>query len=224
MRKCVHTIVIDNWFPEMCEITLPLIKTWANNIGADFNLISQAKFPDFPPNYEKMQIWEMGKSYDWNIYLDADMIIDPKKMPDFTLQDPKFFYYESRLLDLSQCYFPHPYFLRDGRSFGVSDCSLVTSTLTHDLWHPSEMTFAEAKKYCRIGQRVVSEFVINLNIAKFGLKGLGSIGSDKNHFHLQTTDDRDRIFNGGREKMTRAEHIARAKEIINKMNINIDRK
>ena len=112
MLKSVYSIAINNWFPEMCQITLPLIERWAANIGADFSLISKAKFPNFPPNYEKMQIFEQGKDYDWNIYIDADMIVDPDRMPDFTLQDPNYFYYESRLLDLNQCYLPH------GSAFG----------------------------------------------------------------------------------------------------------
>src|SRR3989344_5319340 len=222
MKKCVHTIVIDNWFPSMCAITLPLLRAYAQRIGADFNIISKTKFPDFPPNYEKMQIYELGKDYDWNIYIDADMVVDPEKMPDFTLQDPKFFYYESRLSDLNTSYSPHQYFLRDGRNFGVSDCFLVTSKLNHDLWTPTDMSFFEAKKYCKLGGRAVSEFIINLNIARFNLEGWGSIGPDKNHFHLQTTDDRNRPWNGGKENMTKEEHIERAKEIVRKMGIPLE--
>ena len=219
MLKSVYSIAINNWFPEMCQITLPLIERWAANIGADFSLISKAKFPNFPPNYEKMQIFEQGKDYDWNIYIDADMIVDPDRMPDFTSQDPQFFYYESRLLDLNQCYLPHPYFLKDGRNFGVSDCFLATSRLVHDLWRPLEINFEEARGYCRKGERTVSEFTINLNIARFGLEGLGSIGPDKNHFHLQTTDNESRPWNGGKETMTKEEHLNRAKEKIEEMGI-----
>jgi len=76
MEKCVYTIAIDNWFPELCNITFPLMRSWAGRIGADFKVIDEAKFPGFPPNYEKFQIWELGSDYDWNVYIDADMIID----------------------------------------------------------------------------------------------------------------------------------------------------
>ena len=221
MKKCVYTIAIDDWFPEMCSITLPLIKKYADRIGADFKIILESKFSDFPPNYEKMQIFEMGQDYDWNIYIDADMIVDYKNMPDFTLQDPKYFYYEAQLISLDQCYLYHPYFIKDGRNFGISDCFIVTSKINHNLWKPFNMSFEEGKNYCKLGDRTVSEFNINLNIAEFGLQGLGVIGSDKNHFHLQTTDNVNRPWNGGKEEMTKEEHIIRAKEIINKMQIEI---
>jgi hypothetical protein len=212
MRKCIHTIVIDDWFPELCAITLPLIEVWAKRIGADFHLIKETKFPGFPPNYEKFQIWEAGKGYEWNIYLDADMVINPEKIYDFTRQDPRYFYFESELLNPKELYRSHPYFMRDGRNFGVSDCFLITSLFTHDLWHPHHIDFDLMKRFCVRGERMVSEFAINLNIARFGLKGLGSIGSDESHFHLQTTDDENRPFNGGKAEMTKEEHIARALE------------
>lgn len=219
MRKCVHTIAIDNWFPEMCAITLPLIKTWANKIGANFNIISKSSKSPWPP-YEKMQIWETGKDYDWNIYLDADMVVNPDKMPDFTQGDPKSFYYEAHLF-INTCFNAHPYFIRHGGNVAISDCFVATSSMTHDLWCPPLMSFEEAEKYCRINKRMVSEFVIALNIARFNLKGVGSIGQDKNHFHLQTDDDYNRPFNGGKAKMTKEEHVTRALEMAKKMGIKI---
>ena len=220
MKKCVHTISIDNWFPEMCNITLPLIKRYADRIGADFNIISKAKFDGFPPNYEKMQIWESGKDCDWNIYLDADMIIDPDKLQDFSQQNPRFFHYESHILN-NVCFNSHPYFIRDGRNLGVSDCFLATSSYTHDLWYPTSFTLEEIQQYCLINKRMVSEFVISLNIARFGLKGLEMLGSNRSHFHLQTTDDYGRMFNKGKSEMTKEEHIIRALETIKRMEIRI---
>jgi hypothetical protein len=218
-RKCIHTVAIDGWFPELCEITIPLIKAWASRIGADFNLISAANFDGFPPNYEKFQIWRAGKEYEWNIYLDADMIVDPDRTRDPTTQEPGFFYYESSILDPALSYRRHPYFLRDGRNFGVSDCFLATSSCVHDLWLPLEMTPGEAKQHIRGGdERMISELAINLNVARFGLKGFGSLGPIV-HFHLQTTDDRNRPFNGGRPAMTKEEHVAAARDRLSKMGI-----
>lgn len=211
MTKCVHTVVIDGWFPEMCDVTVPLIKKWAHRIKADFNLIDKPKF-GCTPNYEKMQIWEIGADYDWNVYIDADMVINPDKMLDFTLQNPRYFYYESRLCDLSRCFFDHPYFMRDGRGLGVSDCFLATSSYVHDLWHPPTMPIEKVKSLCRLDPRMVSEAVISLNIARFGLDGFGSIGPDKYHFHLQTSDDGSRQFNGGVVKMTKEDHLCRLDE------------
>lgn len=220
MKKCVHTIVIDGWFPEMCDITVPLIREWAFNIGADFNLISKAKFDGSTPNYEKMQIWETGSGYDWNVYLDADMVVNPDRMPDFTMQDPRFFYYEARLYSIEESFFPHPYFHRCPDSIGVSDCFLAASSCVHDLWHPT-ITVEEAKALCRMDTRMMSEAAIALNIARFGLRGIGSIGPDKNHVHLQTTDDKNRPFNGGLENATKEDHLKRLVGIVRGMGRKI---
>jgi hypothetical protein len=219
MKKCVYTIAVDNWFPEICQITFPLIKAWSKKIGADFRIISETKLKSWPPNHQKFQIFELGKDYDWNIYLDADMIVDPIKMPDFTeYADPTFIYYESFLYPRDR-YRMHPYFIRDGRNLGISDCFFISSSFTHDLWFPNFFTFDEARTFCLGEEREVSEFALNLNIARFGLKLASKMGYDKNHFHLQTTDDHNRIFNGGPKFLTKEEHVARALEKINDMGI-----
>ena len=33
--KIIHILNIDNFFPEMCELTMPLIQEYAANIGAE---------------------------------------------------------------------------------------------------------------------------------------------------------------------------------------------
>jgi len=219
MRKCIHTIVINNWFPEMCAITIPLLKAYADRIGADLNIISKPIYNSWPYNYEKMQIWNSGTGYDWNYYIDADMIIDPINMPDFTEgANPEFFYFEAQLYP-NHSYFAHPYFLRDGRNFGVSDCLLLTSSWTHDLWHPPIMNFEESKKYCRACERTVSEFTINLNIARFGLKGIGNIGHNKNHDHVMTTS---LTCNDLPANLTKEQYLDRALGMVKKMDINLD--
>ena len=219
MRKAVYTVSINNWFPELCALTLPLIKKWSEKIGADFHIISEAKFPNFPPNYEKFQIAELGQQCDWNIFIDADVIVDPVKMPDLTENsDPTFVYYESALRP-SQYYKKHPYFERYGVDLGVSDCFLITSQFTHDIWQPLN-PLSELKKYCfEENERLVSEFNLNLNIARYGLKLASKMSTDKYHFHLQTTDDYNREYAGGPKTLTREEHVERAKAKMNEMGI-----
>ena len=77
-NKCVHVIALNNWQPELCAITIPNLKAYANRIGADFNLIAEPKFPGFPANYERFQIYEAGKEYYWNLNIDADTIMHPQ--------------------------------------------------------------------------------------------------------------------------------------------------
>lgn len=219
MKKAVYSISVNNWFPEMCALTLPLMKAWAQKIGADFHLISEAKFKGFPPNYEKFQIADLGREYDWNIFIDADVLVDPVKMPDFTENaDPTFIYYESALRP-SQYYKKHHYFDRYGIDLGISDCFFITSQVTHDIWQPLS-PLEELKKYCFEGnERLVSEFNLNLNIARYGLKLASKIGYDKNHFHLQTTDDYNREYAGGPKTLSKEGHVERALAKMKEMGI-----
>ena len=57
-KACIHTIIIGDYFPEMCALTIPNLKAYADKIGADFNIISTPMFDvyGYPPNYEKFQI------------------------------------------------------------------------------------------------------------------------------------------------------------------------
>lgn len=185
-NKCVHTVVIDNWRPDVCAITLPNLERYAKRIGADFNLISKSKFDGYPPNYERLQVWEAGKDYLWNICLDADTIlhrdfedpttwVNPASCGSLWMTDAKFYFAWNR------------YFERDARNIGVADCFVVSSWLTHDLWQPLDLTFEEAKKLCFKDERMVSEYCLSLNVAKFGLKFNGVVQDHSKHFSPMVT-------------------------------------
>jgi len=193
-QKCVYTIVLDNWFPELCAVTLPLYKQWAHRIGADFQIITECKFPGWPANYERFQVYELGKRYFWNIVLDADYIINPHTLEDPTLdptnhtgqRNPLLFYAEGKMQ--ANYYFrPHKYFIRDGRNEGIGDSFVMTSYYTHDVWTPLDMPYEEAREYCIRDPRQVSEFCFSLNVARFGLDYDGVIGEKANLYHLGST-------------------------------------
>lgn len=59
-KVCVYTLNIGDWLPELTAVTIPYIEMYAKKIGADFKIITERKFPEFPPNYEKVQIYEIG--------------------------------------------------------------------------------------------------------------------------------------------------------------------
>jgi hypothetical protein len=84
----VHVLATEGYAPELCAITLPTIRAYAERIGADFNLITTRKYPNFPINYERLQIYEAGKNYDWNFNIDADMVIG-KNLHDITIDAPE---------------------------------------------------------------------------------------------------------------------------------------
>ena len=76
-KTAVWVVAVDNYLPELCAITFPNLQQFAKSIDAEFNVITDRKFKDFPPSYEKLQIHELGKDYEWNILIDADIIIHP---------------------------------------------------------------------------------------------------------------------------------------------------
>jgi len=184
-KACVHVVVINNWFPELCDLSLPLIEKWAKNIGADFNLISTQKFPDYPANYERFQIHEAGKEYQWNINIDADFIVNPE-LEDVTNNDPMVVRAEAHM---RADYFFHTnqYFARDGRNLGMSDNFILSSMYTHDVWTPLFLPYEIAKENCILDPRQVSEFAVSLNIARFGLKCDGCVKDKSKLYHIQST-------------------------------------
>ena len=184
-KACVHTVVINKWFPELCDLTLPLIQKWAKNIGADFNLISEPKFTGWPPNYERFQIWESGLEYEWNINIDADFIVNPD-LEDITANDPTIVRAEA-YMHTDVFFYPNHYFLRDGRGISMSDNFVLSSCMTHDVWTPLSMSYDDAKKHCIKDPRQVSEFAVSLNIARYGLKCSGAVKDKSKLYQIQST-------------------------------------
>lgn len=168
-KACIHTVIIDNYHPEMCNITVPNLRSYADKIGADFNIISTAKFDDYPPNYERFQVYEMGKEYKFNMVIDADFIIHPK-VPDFTT------YFDIKSvgslwgIDLKFYFKWNNYFEKDGRNQGVADGIVVSTYLTHDIWTPCPYSFNEIRNECLKDERQVSEFWLSVNLARYGFK------------------------------------------------------
>lgn len=187
--KCVHVLATEGYAPELCAITLPTIKAYAERIGADFNLITTRKFPSFPVNYERLQIYEAGKSYDWNINIDADMVIG-KKLHDITTNAPENLVRIVMKFDATM-YFNvenNIYFQRDGRNVGLVDAFIVTSRLTHDLWEPLPGNFEDHLSLFKDDQnRRISEFCLSQNLAKYGLQFGGAFIRSDEIFHVGYT-------------------------------------
>src|SRR5271168_5376308 len=72
VKKTIYTLNVGGYAPEICALTYPLLQAYARKIGADFHVIRDRKFPDWPVVYEKLQIHVLGKEHgdDWNIYID----------------------------------------------------------------------------------------------------------------------------------------------------------
>ena len=187
--KCIHVLATPGYAPELCAITIPRLFAYASRIGADFNLIQDRKFPDYPINYERMQIYEAGRGYDWNINIDADMVIG-SKLRDVTETTQKGQVSIAMKYGLSTHFHTtgNIFFERDGRDVGLVDALVVTSTFTHDLWKPLAGDFESHKSLFKDREyRRISEYCLSLNLATYGLQYAGTFFPTDPIFHLGFT-------------------------------------
>jgi len=189
IRKCVYVVATPGWQEAMCDLTLPNLKQYADRLRADFRVIKDRKFLEWPVVCEKQQIHELGKDYDWNISVDADMLVHPQ-IEDFTEWHPEthvgnWWYYDIRDFFHAE---RDIYFSRDGRYYGIVECLVATSRYTHELWEPLPGSFADYKSqfkdpnYWRMG-----EYTLSRNMARYGLKISGMLRRGSNMFHINQT-------------------------------------
>lgn len=77
MKKVVWTLLVNDYFPELAAITAPNHQEYARAIGAEFRRITERRYPEWHPTYEKVQTFELGRDADWNIHIDADLMVAP---------------------------------------------------------------------------------------------------------------------------------------------------
>jgi hypothetical protein len=184
MRKTLYTLNVDDYAPKICAATHPLLKRYAEKIGAEFFVIDQRKSPHLPPVIEKLQIYELAKERgdDWIVYFDSDALVHPD-MPDVTEICP-FDTVMHNATDYASCRFVYDdYFRRDGRHIGSGNWFTVASRWCLDLWHPLEdltfeeavarikPTFAEGRADIR-PDHLIDDFILSRNIARYGLKAV----------------------------------------------------
>ena len=134
-RLIVWTLDINNYEPAVRALAEPLQRHWARKIGAEYRVIAERKFPDFPVVYEKLQLHELGLESDWTIFLDADALVHPD-MFDPTNHLPKdtVAHNGKDMADLRWRF--DEYFRRDGRFIGSCNWCAVASEWCLDLWKP----------------------------------------------------------------------------------------
>jgi len=182
MKKTIFTLSIDNYAPEITEITFPLMKQYADKIGADFYIIQDRKFPDLPSACEKLQIYILGQEMknDWNIFIDADALISPI-MPDITnhIHKDTVAFNKFDWADIRWRY--DNYFLKDGRNLGVGNWFATASDWCIDLWHPlDDMSKEEAVsnifpvpgelEWGMAKEHLLDDYIVSRNIAKYSFK------------------------------------------------------
>ena len=171
-RTCIYVVRVNDYWPELCNLTIPNLRRYARKIGADFVEITERKYPDFPPTYEKVQVHDLGWQNEWNILIDADFLLHPLT-PDFRLALPPrvvgfdYGYAASSFLDTRS-----KYFLRYGQDRGIATGLVVTNNVTHDLWTPLEFGWEEARKRTK-REFIIDEYCLSRNLARLGLPYVG---------------------------------------------------
>lgn len=228
MKKTIYLLNVDDFEPEITNLTYPLIYGYADKIGANVYPITERVFPDMPVTYEKLQIFDLAKTHrnDWNIYIDSDALIHPE-CPDYTefITKDVVMHHGVDLASIRWRY--DNYFRRDGRHIGSCNWFTIASDWCLDLWHPLDMSLEEALEYitptpAEINsgvidkEHLIDDFTLSRNIARYGLhvktvidlmKEVGLPGT--NYFwHVYTVD--------------RATKVTKMKEILAKWNLPVD--
>ena len=182
LKKTLFVLNVDNYAPEITEVTYPLIKHYAKKIGADFYEIRERKFPGWPPVYEKLQIYQLAQQMgnDWNIYIDSDALVHPDCM-DITS------YLRKDTVAHNGCDWADSrwkcdrYFYRDGRHISSCNWFTVASDWCIELWKPlDDLTKEEAVAniYPIVSElntvvtpeHLIDDYTLSRNIAKYSLK------------------------------------------------------
>lgn len=182
IKKTVYTLAVNNYAPEITEITFPYMKAYADKIGAEFFVITERKMPELPCACEKLQIYDLGREHknDWNIFFDADTLIHPN-FYDVTSVLSKDMTCANGTDFVPQRFKMDEYFLRDGRMIGKGNWMAVASDWCLDYWHPlDDISVEEAlgniypiHKEVEFGcdaKHLLDDYIVSRNIARFGLK------------------------------------------------------
>jgi hypothetical protein len=189
--KIVHVVYINDYFPELWKYTFPSIEYYARKIGAELNVITERKFPDWHIHYEKAQVWEAGKNADANILFDSDILIHPE-FPDFTDIVPEHHVGFNDNYFASDKFLPNDYFIRDGRNVGIASNVVVSYKSTHDFWKPLNITPEQGNKITIVRPGDIDEYLLSHNLAKYGLKYTGITWEDWQRQYLIHTGTGDR--------------------------------
>jgi len=185
MRKTLYTLNVGgNYSPEICRLTYPLLKHYADKIGAEFCVITRRAFPEWPLTVEKFQIYALAQTRgdEWSIFLDSDALVHPD-MFDVTNHLPKdtVAHNGSDMAGLRWRY--DRFFHRDGRHISSCNWFTIGSEWCVDLWRPlDDLSVEEALSNIipsnherisppRIGaEHLIDDYIASRNIAKYGLK------------------------------------------------------
>jgi hypothetical protein len=188
----IFVVNIDNYFPELCEISLPTIDAYAKKIGGKMTIISSREYTrehyGFPVTVEKLQA--VKSEADYVLIVDADMIIHPDFW-DITRIISSTTIGAWMSYDAKNLFGEHEYFDRFGQYRGIATNFLVVP----QIWKNDILSFdrQEALAGFKTIKRsfILDEYIVSLHAAKYGAR-LGGIITENNANqikHINVTTD-----------------------------------
>jgi hypothetical protein len=184
MNKTLWTLNIDNYAPEITQLTYPFLLAYAKKISAEFRIINDWRLNSsshpWLAVYEKLQLFELGRGSDWNLYVDSDALIFPD-MFDLTERVHKDTVVHHGRDQAGNRWTYDNYFRRDGRAISSCNWFTLASDWCLDLWHPlDDLSLAEAVKNITpiaherlngvTAEHLIDDYILSRNIARYGLK------------------------------------------------------
>ena len=183
LKKTIYTLRVNDYAPEICSLTMPLMQAYADKIGADLVVLTERKRPDWPITIEKFQVAEQAKlrGDDWSIFIDADTLINPEFFDPTELMKKDTVAHNGKDMNLVR-WKPDNYFRRDGRWWGSCTWLVIASDWTvEDLWQfPTEspektfdqisITVEEHNSGQCHREHLIDDYTLSRNIARYGLK------------------------------------------------------
>lgn len=203
LKKQVITLNIGNYEPEITQLTYPSIKKWAQKLGAEFNIIDTPVFNAPSVTYEKFQLYERSRGYDWTLFIDSDALVHPDT-PDWTeLLDKGTVCFHGLDLNLNR-FRGNDYTRRSKCLQGACTWLVMFSDWCRDLWHPMcdgvtfescmeniEPVVSENLSGTCSREHLIDDYLVTQNIARYGLKATTvyelcrQVGHDRPYyFHL----------------------------------------
>ena len=182
-KVTLYTLDIDSYEPAVKALTFPLMKAWAKKVGAEFYVIAERRFPEWPVTYEKLQVGRLAKERgdEWAIFLDADALVNPECF-DITDHLKKDTVAHNGKDMCGVRWEMDEYFRRDGRWIGSCNWLAIASEWCLDLWHElDDLTLEQAlarihptinehnSGNCK-KEHLIDDYVLSRNVSKFGLK------------------------------------------------------
>jgi|SRR5580698_5522882 hypothetical protein len=190
-KKTIYTLVVDDYAPQITDLTFPLMAAYADKIGAELVVIrdrlctlsSFGGFHQWPVTLEKFQTARLARERgdDWSIFIDADTLINPEFF-DVTEHLPRDTVAHNGKDMAGVRWTYDEYFRRDGRHFGSCSWLVIASSwCVEDLWRLPELSYEETLRRIHItigehnsgncrSEHLIDDYTLSRNIARFGLK------------------------------------------------------